>query len=267
MDNSTNPFSPNTPLTREVLERYASGQLSPAERHAVELHLENDPLLQDAVEGLMMHGAVEAFATMHGPKTSGPGNGTYLAVGAALVIGGIGLWVALSDTATFSPQKDPEAFVNIHAPTAIPAAVESTLLVVYAEIEALPDRPEVFVESGQAPDRFQETDAAPQPVERPVVERMAGTPVKLDRATDIPTPAVKHAPKASRRLLYLHGLKVVHPDEMARDRNALLRSPGVAANLEPKRRDSIPSGPSALPYLSLLDDALGAFTRGEERTA
>ncbi len=267
MDNSIDPFSPNTPFTRELLERYASGELSPEEQHAVELHLENDPLLQEAVEGLMMPGAMAALTTMHGPKSTGPGQGTYLAVGAVLVVGGLGLWAALSGTATPSPQQEANASVNIHAPAAIPAAVESTLLVVHAEIAALPEPPKVIVESGKAPDRFHQMDAAPTALERPVVERMDGTPIKLDRTSDIPTPAVEHATKPSRRLLYLHGLKVVHPDEMERERNALLRSPGVPANVEPMRRDSIPSGPAAIPYLAVLDDALGAFTRGEERTA
>ena len=267
MAHNTNPFTPNTPLSRELLERYAAGQLSPEERHRVELHLESDPLLQDAVEGLKMPGALEAFATMQSPKSSGFGNGTYLAVGAVLVVGSIALWMALSDPTTSSTQRAPEVSVNIHAPAAIPAAVESTLLVVHAEIDALPELPENVIESGKVRDRFHQKDSESTPSERPAIERMDGAPVKLDRASDIPAPAVKHATKPSRRLLFLHGLKVVHPDEMDRERRALLRSPGVAANVEPMRRDSIPSGPSAVPYLSLLDEALGAFTRGEERIA
>ncbi len=267
MAHNTNPFTPNTPLSRELLERYAAGQLSPEERHRVELHLENDPLLQDAAEGLMMHGAVEALATMHRPKSSGPGNGTYLALGAVLVVVSIALWIALSDPTTSSHQRDPHVSVKIDAPAAIPAAVESTLLVVHAEIDALPELTENVVESGKVRDRFHQKDSESAPSERPAIERMDGAPVKLDRVSDIPSPAVKHATKPSRRLLFLHGLKVVHPDEMDRERRALLRSPGVAANVEPMRRDSIPSGPSAVPYLSLLDEALGAFTRGEERIA
>lgn len=267
MDNSIDPFSPNTPLTRELLERYALDKLTPEERHAVELHLENDPLLHDAVEGLGMSGAVEGLHTMHRPRLSGMGNGAYLALGAVLVVGGIALWSALHNSTIPSTPTVPVASTDVHVPAVIPAAVESTLLVVHAELDALPKRTGNVPEGRDELDRFHQPAESPEQTERTAIERMEGTPVKLDRASGISAPAVKRATKPSRRLLYLHGLKVVHPDEMDRDRRAPLRSPGVPANAEPMRRDSIPSGPTAIPYLTLLDEALGAFSRGEEGVA
>ena len=51
-------FAPRGHLSPEQLRAYAEGRLSNAERHAVELHLENDPLAREAMDGLELPGAI-----------------------------------------------------------------------------------------------------------------------------------------------------------------------------------------------------------------
>ena len=72
MAHSTDPFTPSTPLSRELLERYAQGRLTDGERHAVELHLESDPAVpaQRRVASQMLGRISAAPAAWYQPGTS-----------------------------------------------------------------------------------------------------------------------------------------------------------------------------------------------------
>jgi tetratricopeptide (TPR) repeat protein len=107
---------------------------------------------------------------------------------------------------------------------------------------------------------------------------VAGTPreipEQLEPHATIPvTPALEgprtgNTPRSSRQLLYLHDLKLVHPDEIYADREQLLAPPGgVPADRSGPGQDPQSLDSRAVPYVDFMDDLLGSFSRGDHRTA
>lgn len=264
MDTADNPFDPRTPLTRDQLERYIRGRTGPEECHEVERHLEADPLLREAVEGLMLPGALAAAQAQRRPPTlrMRPGRSLLLV---ACFLGGAFLAWWLKRPQTPAPLP-PVAHVQ-PAPVSVPAVVESTLAVVDAELNAVPDVRVQASAEAPAAERFRVEPVATSRVDRTAVERVSAHTTQLDRDHGKPGPLDHQGPRSSRQLLYLHGMKVVHPDELRRPGSGPLPSPGRSADTEAARRDSIPSGPSALPYLTLMDRALTSLAKGADRNA
>lgn len=266
MARNVDPFTPHGHVDREQLERYVQGLLSPAECHAVELHLERDPLLRDAAEGLRMPGAVEAFHQLPGPAT-GTGTGPWVAgvLSVGIVLGIIlhALWPSPPADGTSPP--GPQGAMT-HALT--PAAIESTLQVVHLELAAVPAPPAQPEERPLPQENFRREPAVPGNAERESPERMEVQPVQIDRGPGQPA-ALRPArgTRPSRHLVFLHGLKVVHPSELARAGLGVQGSPGRSADAEQARRDQVPPGPVTRPYLDLMDEALGAFARNAYRPA
>lgn len=262
------PFTPQGAPGREQLVRYVQGRLGPEERHGVELHLENDPLLRDAMEGLAMPGALRALDGLRPPPAGGPRPWPFRLPGALVAIGGtaMALWLFRTGQKTAAPEPPP-AMVRAPAPAVAPAAVESMLRMVHGELNALAAQPRVEPERAATPDRFEQGHAGPEPVERTVVERLPAQPLALERGTTPPAPATGRAARPSRPWVFLHGLKVVHPSAFGWSDPSAQGSPGRPAGAEQADKDRIPSGPSARPYLDLLDGALGALARDGHREA
>ncbi len=264
MATRTNPFLAGAPPTREQMERYVRGQCGPQECHEVELHLEADPLLREAVDGLTLPGALTAAQAQRRPPTLHPRANRYLILVACFVGGAFLAWWLKRPQA---PLSIPPAVQVQQAPVSVPAVVESTLAVVDAELDAVPDVGVQTPAEMPAAERFREEEAHATRMERTAVERVHPHTTQLDRAPGKPGPLDHQGHRSSRQLLYLHGMKVVHPDELRRSSSGPLPSPGRSADTEAARRDSIPSGPSALPYLTLMDRALAALVQGEDRDA
>ncbi|MBP8823228.1 MAG: tetratricopeptide repeat protein [Flavobacteriales bacterium] len=263
MATAADPFAPQAPPTLERLVRYAQGTLNPQECHAVELHLEQDPLLREALDGLMIPGALDALRTLRKPPNGrSPLNWPLLMVAVAGV-GSLLVW-------TFTRPMG-EIPIRTHAPDSkatpagsMPAMVDSTLSVVDAELGTLPVEPQATSEP--AAERFREDQAPTGPVERTGVERMPAQTPRVEQRPSKPDLLHEHTGRSSRRLLFLHGMKVVHPVELDRS-NRDLPSPGRYAKMETARKDSIPAILAERPYLTLIDQALGALDRGDERQA
>lgn len=263
MGTRTNPFLPGAAPDRERLERYVQGALSQQERHEVELHLEQDPLLREALDGLTRPGALDAMHSLRNPSTGrSPLNWPLLLVAVA-GLGALLFW-------TFSRPMG-ETPLRSHAPVSqtalagsVPATVESTLSVVDAELEALPL--EQWVTKEPTAERFRLDQTHTGPVERGGVERMPPQTPRMERQPATPAPLHDQAGRSSRRQLFLHGMKVVLPAEPDHG-NSDLPSPGRSANTEAARKDSIPAIVAERPYLFLMDHALNALTQGGERTA
>ncbi len=266
MARNTDPFTPRGPLDRDTLERYAQGLLSAEECHEVELHLERDPLLREALEGLMAPGAVEAARSLHRPPPSaGPGRWPVRILAGALLVGGtlFTVWQAQRGP---KPHTGPVAAVD--APQVVPAAVESTLKVVDQELEVLAQRPALPEPEADREENFRQPAAAKGGTARASVDRLEVQPTVPGSAPERPT-ARKPAGgnRTSRQLVFLHGMKLVHPSELPWAQTDVQGSPGSPANSEQASRDRIPSGPAARPYLDLMDEAMGAFARNEHRRA
>lgn len=263
----TDPFTPRTPLSRAMLEAYALGTLNAEERHEVELRLERDPLLREAMEGLAMPGAVPAFHAMPKPGFSSTWNLTVPLTAAVLLIGGVAWYWSASDpikqqtgTAVEVQQR------RLAEPAVIPAVVESTLQVVHAEIDAR-EKLEPYAETKATVERFQNGTPADRQLERESIERIDAHPVALDRTPDAAAPHAAHNPRTSRHLVFLHELKLVHPDELYSGKSPRLYSLGVPANVDMARQEADAQERSTQRYLDFMDGAMGDIARGEDRAA
>lgn len=271
MARNTDPFTPRGPLERAQLERYAQGLLDPEECHEVELHLERDPLLRDALDGLMAPGAMEAARELRRHGQAG-GKGRWLAG----VLAGVALiWAVLflawpAEHGPVQP-KVPMVSAGDGRPTnlsdVVPADVESTLKVVDRELEALADQPTVPDEQTGPAENFRQRPDEVAAVARESVDRMEVQPVAIGQEPGRPG-AMKPAGNArtSRQLVFLHGLKLVHPSEQ-RPAGRVQGSPGRSADAGQAGRDRLPDEPLVRPYLDLMDEAMGAFADGAYRAA
>jgi TolA-binding protein len=255
------PFTPRTPVDRAMLEDYLQGRLNPKERHVVELHMEDDPFLREAMDGLALPAALPAWSGMRSPR---PGSNAWtwgLAM-AGLVISGAALWVALHQARKAGPSAQaPAVHASDPVPNAAEAAVESTLQAVHKELVDLRMPTPLQLPETVAADRFKQRNL--QEVE--AVQRMDGQGLHLDRPVVSGTPEQERPIRNSRQLVFLHGLKLVHPDELAL-RGVRLPSPGVAANQSDQAAETR-SDQHAVPYLEWMDQALGALERGDPKRA
>lgn len=269
---STDPFTPRTPLSRELLERYAQGTLTDAERHAVELHLESDPLLREAAEGLQLPGAVAALGHLNTMRTANGPNWRWWILPLVLLIGGVATYLTLQmQEPTTTTWKPAVSVQDLNSVQAMPAAVESTLQVVHAEIDALPAAavPEATQRqhAPSVPERFHSKASKATRPERETIDRIDAQPVAVARDPGTAAPRVAKATTASRHLVFLHDLKVVDPEELYGPVGPRLRSPGIPANVDPARPDVVPSPLPMRSYLDYMDVALGALAKGNDRTA
>lgn len=259
---ATDHFTPHTPLTRALLERYAQGLLEPEESHAVELHLEEDALLREALEGLRQPGALAGLHQLHRPSRSAPWGPISLAL--VVLACGAGLyWFNRPDTAP-DAHRGAAPLPQAVEQAAVPAAVESTLHVVHAELREVV-RTRNHPAPATTPELFRPDP--PETVERRTVDRIGTPPATVARTTEPIAPKRAHAAGNSRRLVFLHGLKLVHPQELPAAQRPHLPSPGTPANIGP------PTSPAAMPlvgrerYLDFMDGAMASIAKANYPSA
>lgn len=272
---STDPFAPRGTLTPAQLAAYAEGRLTPAEQREVEAHLENDPLLRDAADGLRQPGATSAMRDLdqQRPRASGYGPG-FMRLGIAAMAGAIvavTVWYLLPERQA----KDDvvEVGTNAEEDGAAAAAVDERLQPI--EISQAQELPE-FQRIGHAPDdRHARAMAAQQPVEREGLERMDNRNVDaqgLLNAADTAGRRSTAKPDAPRRtshqLMFLHDLKLVDPKEMyAHDPQMQLAEASVAARFADRSaQDSVSSQNITVAYTAFLDEALYRFAQNDHRS-
>jgi hypothetical protein len=252
------PFSPERQVDRERLLRYLGGELTPEEEHDVELHLERDPLLREALEGLHLPGATAGLNGMQRPAQQAWWRWGVLAV--ALLAGGL-LLVPRNQAPTSIPgpsTSDPKPEEH-----GLPAAVESTLQVVDAELASLMDS--VPAVPPRSEERFQRPIAPEASTERTSITRLSTQPTSLERPHAPAELKTTRTTRQSRQLVFLYGLKLVHPAELKGEGPVRLPSPGLPANAE-SPRNAAPEG-NLQPYLDFMDAPMKALSQGADRAA
>jgi hypothetical protein len=264
-NNAHKPFAPPAPLSREQWDRYLRGDLPLAERHAVELQLESDPLLREAMEGAAMPGALEAMEQL---RTQRPGGG-----GSAVkywIAGSVGALsvVALLWWTGGSKEEPPVAVVPppAEAPST-PVTVEDRQAFAQEVIDAKPVPADAQVGHG-VPERFIAE------VPSPSVERIA-SPDKLEpvptavepKPEPMPAPVEVKADRHGRQLLFLYDLKLVAPSEMyANDPLLMLDQRAVdASHADAQARDAARKATVALPYADFMDEAMRKYAKGDRQ--
>jgi len=273
---STGPFAPRGPLAREQLTAYAEGLLTPAERREVEGHLENDALSCDAAEGLQQSGASSALKDLDRMRPSGTGTHIGFArITAALLAGAfvaVTVWYLL-------PEKTTENSVATAVTNTAATAPSSTMRVeqplVAAEINAAHELPE-SLHIGHAPnDRHSKAMASAVELDRESgIDRLERRPVDerdFASASDstVPPSVVrpKHALRQSRQLIFLHDLKLVHPQELYANEPVMrLAEESVAARFADRSaQDSVRTETTTVSYTAFMDEALEQFAHNDHK--
>ncbi len=258
---TTDPFTPRGHVSPDLLARYLRGELDDAGQRQVEAHLEADPLLREAAEGLALPGALEAAGSLKPPaRPRWPirllGAGIVLLV-LALAMAvlrmpddvGRAVLPALLPADTLQPDKGAVPLpVSEAVAMAGHAAGGGTLL---ADEDAV--RPEPFKEPlDMAADRS------------PGAERMDPVAARLQERPIEAAPPRASGVRSSRRLVFRHGLKLVHPAELYGTRveppevkgRRARHEGGASAQVDPLADDA---RRAPLPYLDHMDDMLAAF--------
>lgn len=262
-----NPFTPRGALSREQVERYLKGELSSAERHQVELHLEQDALLRDAVDGLGMPGALKGSTGLDAYRPSNPRFGvrTWLLIGISLIAVVVAIWS--------SSHEDPSPAVRPEVPLADVTPVPITPVqhaAFKAELDQATALPESLRSAFRGSDRFvQPLDtAAPVIREDPPgrVDALPPTPVAAPPLKD-DGPRTVPEPPSSRKLMFFYDLKLVHPSELYPIDPVLeLANGSVDARYADAqaRSDARPTDRN-VPYDRFFRTAMGKFARGDRQ--
>lgn len=268
MDNRTqHPFAPHGSLTQEQLRAYAEGLLEDAERHEVELHMEADPLIRDAVEGMQMSGAVAGLRALDKarPNVKGPKYWPYL-TGAVLVLAFIGIMRWSSPTP--DPTHNIPALVVNDTTKLDGTFTEKAIQMTDQEVSAAIELPESLHIGHAATDRHAEemrTEALDREVQH--VDRLENRTPTLDSAqtSNISTPI--HPRKHSLQLMYLHDLKLVDPSELYTNDPVLTDGPEhLTADLpDETAREKHTEQQRYLRYTPFMDIAMAKFARNDHR--
>ncbi len=264
--NAHKPFAPQAPLSRAQWDRYLRGELPSAEQHTVELLLESDPLLREAMDGAAMPGALDALKEMEAKRPSAGGGSVvkYWIGGSAMVLSVVALlwWTARS-------MEQPRIAV-VPTPVeaiATPITVEEHRAFAQEVMDAEPLPTDEQVGHGVPECFIAEVPAS-------AVERTA-PPDKLEpvQTTVEPLPEPATAPvegKAhhhGRQLLFVHELKLVAPSELyANDPLLMLDEHAVdASHADARARDAARKATAVLPYTDFMDAAMGKYAIGDRQ--
>ncbi|MCC6938910.1 MAG: hypothetical protein IT226_11875 [Flavobacteriales bacterium] len=261
---SSDPFAPRGALSREHLLAYAEGRLDGSAAHEVELHLERDPLLREAVEGLREPGAFAALKGLDAARSAKSNGiaGMWVVAGVVVLLIA-GVMTHFGTTGTEGEVVQQPKMVAEGSDDATP--VVAPLLneeIVAAEEQPKQDR------IGHERMALHTREAARLVLQRePGIERVQprGTEVRTNDPTTDVRPAKHH--RTSLQLLFLHDLKVVHPKELYdRDPMMNLSDIHVAARFaDASDRDSTHTHEILLPYTEFMDDALGRFVKNDHK--
>lgn len=258
-------------LSRTLLERYAHGHVLGAEAHAVELHLERCELCREAVEGLAATRA--PLPELRRPMENGRGASWLRPV---VVVGVVALisvlpWLlpshddeALLTTGNIDGGKTGEAPETLadNTPNAIQLPTEKEIT---TAVQILPSQ-----QIGHEP----AMSKPPLKTDEVVVQRDTVTieevPVRVERPKPVDTMRVS-TPTAvldSRELVFLHNLKLVHPNELYGHDAPPISGLGVSAQFA-SPEDQAAAEPETRPvqYLDQFDVALAAFSRNDHKRA
>lgn len=260
------PFQPNGTLTRAQLIAYAQGRLTPEEQHRVEQHLEQDPLLRDAVEGLQQTGAMQALAQLDTKRPlASTSNASVQWIAGIVILGGlIAGWYLASAPNPKEPMAERTSSVVDSLTTPLRAPMEPLRRSEITAAEEQPKRDRIGHERMALHTREAAELTLPRETGATRVDPRATT-VQQTEADKTVKSADRH--RTSIQLLFVHDLKMVHPQELySRDPVMSLLDAHVAARFtDADARDSIGAQDLLLSYTSFMDEALGRFSRNDHK--
>lgn len=267
------PFAPQPPPDRALLDAYLKGQLGPEEAHGVEQAMAQDPLLQEAMEGLQHPEAERALADLDTLRPSavgrsGNGHGPWFLGGAILgMLLLAGAWLVLSPLMEQRPSTMVEEAGEMPSDAQRTTGTRASELPDEATVAAAVEQPETL-RIGHRPEE------RPLPMPSPTVVHREPGPQTMEQLRPIPAesergdPAPLKGTRPSRKLLFLHDLKLVHPEELypltaAVDPGAL----SLAARYRDRKEEATSTEPQrTMRYTEFMDAALGKFAHGDHKS-
>lgn len=266
------PFTPRGALSTETLRAYAEGRLDPPAAHEVELHLEADPLLRDAMEGYRTPGAFVGAEKLkaHRPEGSGSSWAAWTFSAVVVAIAGAGLYYSSSSSSSEVSSRTTNARSAERTPTP-PSAAEA--LIGSQEILAAIEIPESLHIGHSSAERHALSAIsvlASTPLD--TVARVLVDPVEPRRST-IPDgthsdiPALERHQRPSLQLVYLHDLKLIHPKEVyGRSPEVDLSATGVDARFtSAAERNQARAQERRMAYLTFMDETLEKFVNNDHK--
>lgn len=263
------PLTPRSALSPETLRAYAEGHLDAAAAHEVELHLEADPFLRDAVDGLRTPGAMAGANALKAHRPTSPGNSWAAWTLTAVVVATIGTASYYFFGRGFDPQDPAEATTV----AVIDQPKTSAPLIEAVEIQAAVEIPESLHIGHASTDRHALTQVSVQasmPMDtatRTSIDPVAPKRTSITDTTNIRMAAPEKHGKPSLQLVYLHDLKLLHPKEMY-GRSPLVEAPngGVDARFaNAAERDQARAQERRVAYLTFMDEALEKFVQNDHK--
>lgn len=258
MDPHADPLRPSGTVSRDQLERYVLGQLDASERHRIELHLEQDPLLRDALEGLQEEGAVAGLQKLQGHRPGGPAPAMrMLLIGGVILMGLVAIVLLVKEEPARPSTPEVVAVVADR-----PFRADSAIAEVGHDLEAAEPLP-VTQQIGHAP-----VPSGPEPVidtttVRIMEPRIDTIPMLISQPSPAPLPA---RPMSNRKLVFVHDLKLVDPKELYDKGPLIMETGGVPAGYaDGHDRNARTEAPRTMRYLDLMDMALGKFVRNDHK--
>ncbi|MEO8067766.1 MAG: hypothetical protein ABI599_08755 [Flavobacteriales bacterium] len=252
-------------LNRSALERYAHGRVLGAEAHQVELHLERCALCRDAVEGLA--NAKTTLPALENPHKGGSSKW----MRPALIVGAV---VAISVVPWLLPSHDDDVLLttgNVEDAAQAAAVVADVgpgnaandNIVPPTELEitaAMPIKAQMQIGHepaiGKPPLKAEEVVVRLDTVIISEVEPRHSSPEQDDTTAS----HVRGNVYDSRKLVFLHNLKLVHPDELYGSEPPPISDLGVSARFNsPEEQAAAEPETRPVPYLEHFDAALAAF--------
>ena len=247
------------------------GKLSPSEQHAIEVHLEHDPFLRDAVEGLHGSGAFVALDQLTPPSLPPQTTGSIWVVATTVVV---------ITTSVLAFSGSPEVTGQNEVEIAAIPSTENTLVLtepeLHAELKPLePEEIEALVQLAETLQiGHQKNDLHTKAMEHVADVRepilldsiVAVDPVlKLDRIAVKPEPV--HAKRSSLQLMYLHDLKLVDPKELyAHAAMLAISEQGVDASFSDKdAMNAAHRNQRIMPYTPYMETAMYKFAHNDHK--
>ncbi|QQR85265.1 MAG: hypothetical protein IPJ76_11635 [Flavobacteriales bacterium] len=256
-------------LDRRTLEHYAKGQVLGADAHRVEVHLERCSLCREAIDGLK--GSSQPLPDLKNPyaqKGSIWLKGSLVIAGCALLLFVTWLLNSTDDEllavsrpeVSSTPTGHVEVETSLVGPEELPTVQEISRAVPIAMAE------QIGHEAVQAkpPIKTEEVVVARDTV---FVQRVEVLDIAADRLDDPPREVLERR-RDSRQLVFLHDLKLVHPDELYGDDPPAISDLGVSARYADKAaQDAAEPETSPVQYLDHFDGAMAAFARNDHKAA
>lgn len=265
------PFAPVPPPDRARLEAYLAGRLSATEAHAVERAMEDDPFLHEAMEGLAGPQAGAGLQALDAAKArvlqpSPPGRRPWFIVGAmAGMVLLVGAWLVISPwmEAQRSDETPPVPGMDAEPPVAVAPA--PSLLPDLSVIAASEEQPETLRIGHRKEER--PSHIADVPVHRDPGPGLMKGIAPQDPSPEPPAARPARGERTSRRLLFPHDLKLVHPDELYPFEPEVDPSDlNVSARYSDQRAQQQATEPQRLVgYTDFMGTALGKFATNDHK--